>query len=75
MAKTVTVSSKGQITLPKALREKHHLNGGDVGLILDTPDGVLIRHGRRSLRGMLKGRIDVRRFEREIRGLRGEWRV
>ena len=75
MAKSVTVSSQGQVTLPKALRDKHHLREGDVALVLDTREGVLIRRGRRSLRGLLKGKIDTASAEREIRALRREWRI
>lgn len=75
MAKTVVVSSKGQVTLPKDLREKHHLTEGEKALILDTTEGVLIRHGRRTLRGLLKGRIDPKKAEAELRQLRREWRL
>ncbi len=32
--KTVTISSKGQITLPKELRERYHLLGGEEALIM-----------------------------------------
>ncbi len=71
----MTVSSKGQITLPKALREKFNLREGEVVLVLETGDGVLIRHGRKSLRGLLRGKIDSERVEREIRALRREWRL
>ncbi len=75
MATTATVSSKGQITLPKALREKHNLREGALVLILETSDGVLVRHGRKSLRGLLRGKIDTGRAEAEIRSLRAEWRI
>ncbi len=54
MAKTVTVSSKGQVTLPKKLREKYHLKEGERGLVPDSGDGSPIRSQRVSLRGMLK---------------------
>ena len=73
MAKTATISSKGQITLPKDLREKYHLNEGEVALLLDAGEGILVKHGRRSLRGLLKGRIDSEGFEEEVRKLRKEW--
>jgi AbrB family looped-hinge helix DNA binding protein len=75
MGSTVIVSSKGQITLPKALREKHRLREGDTVMILETRDGVLIRHGEQSLRGMLNGKIDVKKAEEAIRSLRSEWRL
>lgn len=73
MAKTATVSSKGQITLPKELRDRHHLEEGQIVLILETNEGVLIRHGRHTLRGLLKGRLDAEKAERALRELRKEW--
>ncbi len=75
MATTATVSSKGQITLPKSLREKHNLREGETVLVLETRDGVLIRHGRKSLRGLLRGRIDAAGLEASVRALRREWRL
>ncbi len=73
MAKSATVSSKGQITLPKDLREKYHLKEGETVAILDGSEGILIKHGRASLRGLLKGRIDSKGFEADLRKLRKEW--
>ncbi len=75
MATTATVSSKGQITLPKHLRDKHNLREGETVLVLETREGVLIRHGRKSLRGILRGRIDTARLEESVRDLRKEWRL
>ncbi len=73
MASTVTVSSKGQITLPKALRERHHLGEGEEALVVDTEAGILIRpRPRQSLYGLLRGRIDSSGLERSIRRLRRE---
>lgn len=73
MAKSATVSSKGQITLPKELREKYHLKEGERVAILDASEGILIKHGRASLRGLLKGKIDSKGFEADLRKLRKEW--
>jgi len=73
MAKTATISSKGQITLPKELRTKYHLEEGETALVLDAGEGILIKHGRSSLRGLLKGRIDAEGFEKDLRKLRKEW--
>ncbi len=75
MSKTALVSSKGQITLPKELRDRHHLEEGTRVLILETREGVLIRPGRQSLRGLLKGQIDLDRAEKAVRSLRREWKV
>jgi AbrB family looped-hinge helix DNA binding protein len=73
MATAVTVGSKGQITLPKELRERHHLLEGELVIILDSPDGILIRHARTSLRGSLRGKLGGERLEKELRRLRKEW--
>jgi len=73
VARTVTVSSKGQITLPKELREKYHLKEGETVAILDASEGILIKHGRSSLRGLLEGKVDSKGFEAELRRLRTEW--
>jgi AbrB family looped-hinge helix DNA binding protein len=73
MAHSSTVSSKGQITLPKPLRDRHHLRAGELVLILDSDDGIVIRHGRQSLRGMLKGEINGDEFEKDLRKLCKEW--
>lgn len=75
MGHSGTVSSKGQITLPKELRDRHHLREGETVLILDTEEGVLVRHGSASLRGLLKGKLDGDRFERALLKLRKEWVV
>ena len=73
MATVVTISSKGQITLPKELRDRHHLLEGEVVIILDSPGGILIRHAKTSLRGSLRGKLDGEKFEKELRRLRKEW--
>jgi len=73
MAKTVTISSKGQITLPRALRDKYHLEEGETAVLLDAGDGILVKHGRSSLRGFLRGKLDSKGFEEDLRKLRKEW--
>jgi len=71
--KTVTVSSKGQITLPKDLRERFHLLEGEQATVAPTADGILIKHRQVSLRGLLRGRIDAESFGGAVRRLRKEW--
>jgi len=73
MAAVATISSKGQITLPKELRERHHLLEGELVIILDAPGGVLIRHAKASLRGSLRGKLSGDQFEKELRRIRKEW--
>ena len=75
MIKRVRISSKGQITLPKDLRIKYHLNQGESVLVLDSGEGIVIRHGRENLRGILKGKIDTKGFEDDIKILREEWKL
>ncbi|MCW6159189.1 MAG: AbrB/MazE/SpoVT family DNA-binding domain-containing protein [Thermoplasmatales archaeon] len=75
MVKKVTISSKGQITLPKVLREKYHLTDGETAVILDSGDGITIKHTQETLRGLLKGKIDANGFERELKKLRKEWMI
>jgi AbrB family looped-hinge helix DNA binding protein len=38
-----TVSTKGQVILPKAIREQRHWSAGTELVVEDTPDGVLLR--------------------------------
>lgn len=73
MTKSATISSKGQITLPKKLREKYHLMDGEMVLILDAGEGLLIKHAPNTLRGILKGKIDVKGFEQDLKDMRKEW--
>lgn len=38
-----TVSTKGQVILPKAVRDRRHWDAGTELVVEDTPDGVLLR--------------------------------
>jgi AbrB family looped-hinge helix DNA binding protein len=40
---TTTVSTKGQVILPKAIRQQRQWNAGTRLLVEDTPEGVLLR--------------------------------
>lgn len=40
---TTTVSTKGQVVLPKAIREEHRWRAGTRLMIESTPDGVLLK--------------------------------
>ncbi len=75
MVKKCTVSSKGQITLPKDLRKKYHLNEGESVLILDSGEGIFIKHGKETLRGILKGKIDTKELKKDVKNLREEWKM
>ncbi len=56
MERTVRLSRRGVLTLPKALREKYHLREGDVLTLVDL-DGVILLSPRRSRIDMLADRI------------------
>lgn len=47
-ALTTTVSTKGQVILPKAIRDQHHWEPGTRLTVENTPDGVLLRAVRLS---------------------------
>lgn len=40
---TTTVSTKGQVMLPKAIREQRHWPAGTELVVEDTPEGVLLK--------------------------------
>jgi len=40
---TTTVSSKGQVILPAAIRKRRHWDAGTRLTVEETPDGVLLR--------------------------------
>lgn len=41
--KTVRLSSKGQLVLPRALRESHRWETGQEFVVVDTEEGVLLK--------------------------------
>ncbi len=73
ISKSAKISSKGQVTLPREIREKYHLKEGEEAMILQTNEGILIKHKRVALRGMLSEKIDIKGFEKELDKLRREW--
>lgn len=40
---TTVISTKGQVILPKAIRDLHHWPAGTRLTVEDTPDGVLLK--------------------------------
>jgi AbrB family looped-hinge helix DNA binding protein len=40
---TTTLSTKGQVILPKAIRQRRHWEPGTRLVVEDTPDGVLLK--------------------------------
>ena len=55
---TATLTSKGQLTLPKAIRDRLRVDAGDtVDFVIDANGEVQVRAGRfdaRDLRGLLR---------------------
>lgn len=43
MSLTTTLSSKGQVILPKAVREARRLKSGERFVVEDRPEGILLR--------------------------------
>ena len=74
MVKKVTIGSKGQITLPKVLRDKYHMSYGKSVIVSDSGEGIIIKHGNGTLRGILKGKVGTEGFEKVIKNLRKEWK-
>jgi AbrB family looped-hinge helix DNA binding protein len=69
------VGPKGQVTIPKELREKYHLLEGENVIVVPSAEGVLIKHPPTSLRGRLKGKINIQGLEEEIKQIRKQWRL
>lgn len=64
----VKMSTKGQVVIPKPLREAFHFREGETVLMIPVKEGILMRHSspkKISLRGLLKG-IDVNMTECEM---------
>ena len=70
MTKRSTVGPKGQITIPKELRDKYHMHEGEEVVLLAGEEGVLVKHPTASLRGRLKGKLDLKGFEEGVKKIR-----
>ena len=72
------VTSKGQITIPKELREKYNIKVGDRVVLIPEEDGILIKHRvspLASLRGLFRKEIDLKKADSFIKELRRKWRI
>jgi len=73
-----TITSKGQLTLPKDLRKRFHLEEGEKVVLIPLEEGIMLKHQLnplRGLRGILRREIDVHKASRFITEARKEWRL
>lgn len=82
---TTRLSSKGQVIIPKAIRDSHHWENGLEFQVIDTGDGILLKPktpfaetGLADVAGMLRGKV-VPRSDTEIedamnKDIRSAWR-
>ena len=82
---TTRLSSKGQVIIPKAIRDSHHWENGLEFQVIDTGDGILLKPktpfaetNLADVAGMLRGKV-VPRSDTEIeeamnKDIRSAWR-
>ena len=73
-----TVTSKGQITIPKDLRKKYKLEEGARVLLIPSKEGIVLKHRvveLRRMRGMMKKEVNLQKASKFITELRKEWRL
>jgi AbrB family looped-hinge helix DNA binding protein len=73
-----TVTSKGQLTLPKELRKRFHLKEGEKVLLIPVEEGIMLKHGLnplRKVRGILRQEVDAEKASAFIKQIRKEWRL
>src|SRR5437667_3003431 len=72
------MTSKGQVTIPKDLRDRFGLKEGEEVLMVPANEGILLKHrmdSMRSLRGLLREEVDLKKASTFIGKVRREWRV
>lgn len=69
------IGPKGQITIPKELRERYHLHEGEDVVLVGQEEGVLVKHPPSTLRGRLRGKLDLEGFDKDLREIRRDWRL
>jgi AbrB family looped-hinge helix DNA binding protein len=73
--KKSTIGPKGQITIPKELRDRYHMHEGEEVVLLPGEEGVLVKHPVPTLRGRWRGKIDMKGFEKDIKELHKQWKL
>ncbi len=72
------MTSKGQVTIPKDLRDRFGLKEGEEVLMVPAYEGILLKHrmdSMRSLRGLMREEVDLKKASTFIGKVRREWRV
>src|SRR2546427_12405757 len=72
------MTSKGQVTIPKDLRDRFGLKEGEEVLMVPANEGILLKHrmdSMRSLRGLMREEVVLQKASSVIGKLRREWRV
>jgi AbrB family looped-hinge helix DNA binding protein len=69
------ITSKGQITIPKAIRDLLHLLKGDEVILLPTEKGVILKRETVSLRGIWKDELTEKEINEGIKEIRSRWRI
>jgi AbrB family looped-hinge helix DNA binding protein len=73
-----TVTSKGQITIPKDLRRKYELEEGAKVLLIPSEEGIVLKHRvveLRRIRGIMRKEVNLQKASEFIKELRKEWRL
>ena len=72
------MTSKVQVTIPKDLRDRFGLKEGEEVLMVPANEGILLKHrmdSMRSLRGLMREEVDLKKASTFIGKVRREWRV
>ncbi len=78
MSYRAKLTSKGQISIPKELRERFQLRVGEEVLLIPQDEGIILKPGlnpMRRLRGVVREELDVNKASEFIRKTRREWRT
>ncbi len=70
------VTRKGQVTIPVELRRKYNIREGDLVLMEDLGDGILLKPIPRleEFAGVDMGRYDTKELKEGLDRVRREWR-
>jgi len=69
------MTSKGQITIPKSIRDLLHLLKGDEVVLVLTEKGVILKRETASLRGIWKDELTEKEINDGIKEIRSKWRT